>query len=312
LTQTALAVLSGKFASAQFSLVSPSGSVIQTIPLAQGVEHADPDNFIGTFVLPPQPFRVIATGVDAAGVNFQRVYPTLFAGSTVSVTATNTFDSLKPGVAASLTYNVSNLGLATETFQISASNDASVFASVNPSTLTLTAGDSAPVSLSVTIPSGTPLGTAVEFVVTAASTTDPALRNSAVQGLSVADVVIDTVSPVITVAASKVRPPRGRDLMLAVSGTVADSGGSGLDLSSPGYAIVDDVGNIRKTGSFAAAADGTYSFIVTVPRLEDSHIATKKIDGDDGRRRLTVSVFAADNAGNVGAGSATVVKRDTD
>jgi hypothetical protein len=111
-TQTVVARLFGTTTNAAYSAITEAGDALQVLPLAQGDPNAAPDDYVGTITLPTQPFRVVATGKDAAGVSFQRTIPILFQPETVKVTPANQLDGLPQGQPASLTYTVQNVGTA--------------------------------------------------------------------------------------------------------------------------------------------------------------------------------------------------------
>jgi hypothetical protein len=130
------------------------------------------------------------------GLPYQRLFSTLFRAQSVEVKINNTVSNLPAGATTSLSFLVHNLG-ADGTFQILAADNRGFISSVQPTSLTLVAGGSGNLSVDVSVPVGTPDGTDVSIAVTATSTSDPTITNSATQTLSVGGVV-DTTPPTIT------------------------------------------------------------------------------------------------------------------
>jgi hypothetical protein len=289
-SQTGLAILQGPFASANFKLVSQSSTDLQTINLAQGDPDAEASEFVGSFVVPSQPFRVVVTGIDNLGQAFQRIFPQLFTGESVTIAASNTIDSVPAGSTSSLSYTVTNLGPAS-TFIITASDNQGFISGVNPPTLPLTSGASGSVMIAVTVPSNVPPNTVIGLTATATDAANPADNNTTVQSLLVAPV--DRTPPTINVAAdpSTLWPPNGRMIGVTVSGTITDTG-SGVDQSSGTFTVSDEDGNVQPSGAITINADGTYSFNV---QLQSARSGT-----DRNGRQYTVNVYVKDKAGNVG------------
>jgi hypothetical protein len=84
---------------------------------------------------------------------------------------------------------------------------------------------------------------------------------------------------------------------VTISGTITDTD-SGVNLSSGRFAVSDEYGTVQPAGPFTINPDGTYLFTVN---LEASRRGSDK-DG----RQYTISVFAKDNAGNLGFSSLIV------
>ncbi|MGB8509730.1 MAG: HET-C-related protein, partial [Pyrinomonadaceae bacterium] len=82
---TGEAAMLGSFAATTFKLVSEEGETLKEINLARDVPDAPPDHFVGTFVLPTVPFRVVATGNDSGGFPYQRTFPTVYRAQVVGV-----------------------------------------------------------------------------------------------------------------------------------------------------------------------------------------------------------------------------------
>jgi FG-GAP-like repeat/FG-GAP repeat len=106
--------------------------------------------------------------------------------------------------------------------------------------------------------------------------------------------VIDTTPPLITLAISRATlwPPNGKMVPVEVSGRITDTG-SGVDVSSVAYSVMDEYAEVQPTGAISLGAGGTYSFPVW---LQESRLSTD-LDG----RQYTITVRASDNAGNGGS-----------
>jgi hypothetical protein len=111
----------------------------------------------------------------------------------------------------------------------------------------------------------------------------------------------ETKPPTITVSAtpSKLWPPNKLIVPVTVSGTMKDTGGSGVNLSTAAYVVMDEYGLVQPKGAVTPGSDGSYSFIIQLQ-------ASRKGDDEDGRQyRITVSV--EDDAGNKGSSSTQVI-----
>jgi hypothetical protein len=112
---------------------------------------------------------------------------------------------------------------------------------------------------------------------------------------------VDTIPPAMTVAASPATlwPPNGKLVSVTVSGTMTDEpGGSGVNLGSAAYVVMDEYGQIQPRGSLTPGADGRYTFAVALE-------ASRRGNDRDGRH-YTIAVSANDHAGNLGVASTLV------
>jgi uncharacterized repeat protein (TIGR01451 family) len=183
-TPTGLAIMQGTFSKVSFELVSQAGLTLQSVTLAPDDPNAASGEFVGSFQLPAQPFRLQASGTDSAGHAFRRVFPQLFSGESVLVTTSNTIDTLPSAQSTSLAYSVTNSGPA-GTFSITAMDNRGFVNGVNPAQVTLATGESKMFDITLTVAAGTPSGTAMELTTVVTDITDPAIKNTAVQFLTV-------------------------------------------------------------------------------------------------------------------------------
>lgn len=109
---------------------------------------------------------------------------------------------------------------------------------------------------------------------------------------------LDSGAPLINVAASpSSAPKRNAALNVTISGSVTDTP-SGVKPGSATYAVVDEYGVKQPTGSVFLQSNGSYSFTLSLP-------ATRNNKDSDGHK-YTITVRAADQAGNTGAASTVV------
>jgi parallel beta-helix repeat protein len=111
----------------------------------------------------------------------------------------------------------------------------------------------------------------------------------------------DTTPPSITATANKTTlwPPTGQLVPVKMTGTITDNvGGSGVDLNTVDYAVVDEYGQVQPSASVTLAVDGSYSFTVYLP--------ASRLDSDRNGRTFTICVSAKDNAGNPASKSVVV------
>jgi hypothetical protein len=241
------AELTGGFSSAQFEFRSPSGAILQILPLQQGTDNAS-DLFVGSVTPPSTPFVVYATGHTTSGASFQRLLPGTITPQSVTITAPSPVD-LIPGGSTSYTFQVQNLG-SVETFHIEVADDKGFLASITPTDLSLNAGETMDVTVGLQAPADAMLGTSDTLTVTA--TGGSGTRNFAV-------VVTDVRSPSYIVITSA-SPPNGG----TTSGAGTFASGSTVTVnatSNAGYGFV----NWTENGSVVSTSS-SYSFTVTADR----------------------------------------------
>jgi len=261
--QLARAVVKGAYKTAVFSLVDETGAALQTINLATG-DFLAPTDFIGSFVVPTVPFRLQVSGTDSRNVQYQRIATPLYTASTVSVVPEYKTRVLVAGARTTLTYNVTNVAGAKDTFQLSANDSQGYPASAAPASVVLGQGETANVSVTVDTPAGAKIGARVDVSVTATSATNASLSNIGVDTLHVA-ATTDTKAPNIALTATTTAMRRSDDTTVTLKGTVTN-GGSGVDFKSGVYAIRQKNTLIEQNGPFQIASDGAFRFTI---RLDD-------------------------------------------
>jgi hypothetical protein len=121
------------------------------------------------------------------------------------------------------------------------------------------------------------------------------------EALAFSPMPISTPPLVVTVSANPTTlwPPNRKLVPITVSGTITDRGGSGVNVSSAAYAVMDEYGQIQPRGNITLGADGRYTFTVALE-------ASRRGNDQDGRH-YTIAVSAKDNAGNLGVSSTIVI-----
>jgi hypothetical protein len=110
----------------------------------------------------------------------------------------------------------------------------------------------------------------------------------------------DTLPPAITASASPdiLWPANSKMVSVRVTGTIRDSG-TGVRPGSAAYAVVDEYGRIEPHGSISVASDGSYSVTVLLQASREG--------GDRDGRHYTMTISAADKAGNIGSKQVVVI-----
>lgn len=252
--QLARARVFGPSGSVQFERVALDGTVLGALALtAGGHPDAAADDYVGSLVLPAEPFRVYARGVDPSGAAFLRAFPPTFRGQTVKVETVTTGARLTPGATTTIQFRVVNLGAA-GSFRVTAADDARFVTGVTPPVVSLGAGESAIATVSLFVPASTTR----EFdtlTVSARSTTNPDVGNNALLGLpvGVADGDSDGVPDDTDACPSSDLAPT-----IVIDG--CDSGVGNL-LQTDGCTLSDLIGQI------AAAASNHGDFVSGVAHL---------------------------------------------
>lgn len=109
---------------------------------------------------------------------------------------------------------------------------------------------------------------------------------------------IDSGSPLITAAASpSTASKRSTPISVTIYGRITDTP-SGVKPGSATYSVIDEYGLTQPSGAVVLQSDGSYSFRLSLP-------ATRK-GGDTNGHKYTITIQAADQAGNTGAASTVV------
>lgn len=110
----------------------------------------------------------------------------------------------------------------------------------------------------------------------------------------------DTSPPAITVSASPsiLWPPNGRLVPVTVFGTITDTV-SGVNPTSPTYAVKDEYGLVQPSGAISLGPGGSYSFLIL--------LQASRLGSDFNGRHYEITVRAKNNAGNLGSKTAVVI-----
>jgi hypothetical protein len=119
------------------------------------------DEVVGNVELPDRPFRLSLSGMDPTGHPYQRMYAPLFRAESVEVVAPAGAETLQRGLTTALSFEVRNVGPGA-TFQVMAA-DGRFVRRADPATLRIETGESARVTVWLTVPVDT---TATETDVT--------------------------------------------------------------------------------------------------------------------------------------------------
>lgn len=156
--QQARATVLGPVGTAAFSLVAEDGSLLADLPATHGAE-ANADEWLASFVLPPERFRVRVTGTDSGGRPYLRTYPELFLGRTVKVEALGGgFGAFAPGLSTVVRFQVTNLGAA-DSFTITAVDERGFIRAPSPAFVMLDPNQSRTIDVPLVIPSSAAVGT---------------------------------------------------------------------------------------------------------------------------------------------------------
>lgn len=312
-TTTSLAALRGPFAEVRFELVDRAGDPIGPLDLELGNEHAALDEYVGATVLPAQPFRVAAVGLDEAGNAFRRLFPPVFRVQPIEVrvVAASLVEELPIGATTTLRFTVTNHG-APDTFAVRAAEANGFVRRVAPTVVTLGMGESAEIEIDLLPPAGADPAATALLTVSATSTADPAIANGtavelplgggaapdcgAADGTSIAAWPPNHRMEAIELATALavVTAPGGEPVTFTVDSIRQDepllgtgSGDTAPDGAGIGTGVAevrverDGKGNGRvyEIGFTAASSGGscTGSFQVTVPQSQNGEPAT-----DDG------------------------------
>jgi uncharacterized repeat protein (TIGR01451 family) len=165
---------------------------------------------------------------------------------------------------------------------------------------TLGNGNAVTITIQATLSATAADGTLANTPSVTSDTSDPDTSNNSGSAASaIITAIADKTPPAIAISANPLSlwPPNGNMVPVTVSGTITDAD-SGVNPGSGSFAVSDEYGTVQPAGSLPINPDGTYSFIVN---LEASRHGNDK-DG----RQYTVTVFAKDNAGNLGSSSIVV------
>jgi hypothetical protein len=127
--------LSSEVKSATFALVSLDAEPLQNLEL----KPLGKEEFVGTFTLPGEPFRVVVTGLDESGIPYQRIFATLFHAEDIEVIPPTGVGTLVAGAVSPVTFTIRNFGPSVRLNLVAVDGRGNVIR-VEPSTLQLDQG----------------------------------------------------------------------------------------------------------------------------------------------------------------------------
>jgi hypothetical protein len=158
----------------EFTLLSDQAKPLSTAPLKEAADGS----WTGIIDVPSEPFRLAVTGVDAAGVRYQRSSRQIFEAELVEVRPANPEAALKPQAETVLTFTVHNAGPRAR-FRISTLPGAGLTAQVEPAAIELGEGAEQQVKVWVSAGAAAAPGTNSDLIVTASTDAPRATSNSA-------------------------------------------------------------------------------------------------------------------------------------
>lgn len=173
------ATLLGPFATANFELVDASGVPFDSLALEQDFLFANPEHFLGSVDLPSVPFRISVSGLDPSGLPYQRQYPVVYRAQSVAVAVMGApVLGVSPGSTVQVRFVVTNLG-PSGAFVNTATDELGFVTSVRPSVVSLNPDESAEVTVTLRVPTGTEEGAASVITFTSTRGDDVSVFNSA-------------------------------------------------------------------------------------------------------------------------------------
>ena len=191
------ATVLGPASTATFTLVDENGATLGPVSLTQNFPNAGADRYLGSFALPPVPFRVAVSGVDNTGLPYRRISRALYRGQSVGLAVElAAAGTIEAGGTTTFDVTVRNVG-ADATFTFTAVADAAdVGVGAAPSSLTIDTGATATTTLTVQAPPNAAPGSTIVVTITGTSTADPGITNSASVELTV--ITPDVTAPELT------------------------------------------------------------------------------------------------------------------
>ena len=289
------AVVDGNPATLDFALRNPDATAIAPIAL----DRAGEDRYQGNVTAPASDFLVYATGLDANGARYQRVFRQFFKGQSVRVSPRQMFQTAAPGSDVSYLFDVTNLGGTPMTYVLRY-DSSSRYRVIGPAFLSLGAGETKSVTLTVTIPPSALDGSDDSLSLVVTSTSDPGVTNNAVVTTIVSG---DNTPPNVAGAvpsADRIDPPNGKFVPIAING-VTDPDGDPVTIT---------ISSIRQDEAVNATGDGNTCPDAGGVGTSTALLRAERSGTGDGRI-YEIGFTASDGRGGVSSGSVRVcVPRD--
>lgn len=174
--------LSGPGKQLSFALRTPEDKSVRSIALKPIHTDKDSQELDGTFEPPAQPFRIVASGVDAKGHRFQRVHEAEVRPATIEILL-HEMPDLGAGQTAAFAFQVRNLG-DRDAFRVKVVCAKQWPVQADRPELALAKGENGNVIVNVSVPAETPPYTSTDLIVTVSSKSNPDVYNGFVQHLS--------------------------------------------------------------------------------------------------------------------------------
>ena len=129
-----------------FGMVSVDAHLLQTVNL----KPIGDEEFVGRVTLPDEPFRVVVTGLDESGAQFQRIFAALFHAAVIEVIPP-TLDTLVAGTTTPIVFTIRNLGPAVN-LTLVASDGRGKIVPVEPPILQLDSGSEGAATVRLAVP----------------------------------------------------------------------------------------------------------------------------------------------------------------
>ena len=172
---------------ATFRLIDETGATLRNVSLRKRLPDSSGDDYLGTFDPPAVPFRIVMNGLEESGAPVQRVHPVTFRAQPVAVFFTRPMlDVVAPGSSRRFSFAVTNVGNEAATFALKVTTTVGEIRDLSPAVVTVQPGTSATPSFSLAVPAHAERFFDVELRMTATSTADDAVSNSASARLDVA------------------------------------------------------------------------------------------------------------------------------
>lgn len=259
------AALLGPWATASFELVDGDGQSLGPVDLAQGYPDSDRSHFMGTLDLPSASFRVSVEGLDEAGYPYRRQYPAVYRAQSLAVAVDGAeLVEVASGSTIQVDFTVTNLGTA-GTFTASAVDSEGFVSGVTPTGLSLAAGATGTVRVTLDVPASAIEGLGSALTVTVTRAGDATVFNSARASILVggnqppdcsaaalADVVLwppnGTLQEIDVAAEADVTDPDGDEVTVEILAITQDEPVDGLgdgDTAPDGLGLGESMARVR-------------------------------------------------------------------
>lgn len=289
-TVTGEARVSGERSSVAFGVRNPDATAIAPLALSEARENV----FQGDVAAPPTDFLVYANGVDINGQPFQRVFRQFFKAQTVRVTPKQLFQVVAPGASAAFEFDVTNLSDVPMSYVLYR-NSASGYPVSGPSSLSLAAGETKTVALTVTVSPFAATGTEDPLSLVVTGTADPGVTNNAVVSTLVGSNNLPPDVSSATPSQDRLFPPNGKFEEIDIEGVVDPDGDD----------VTITIDSIQQDEPVDLSGDGSTCPDAGGVGTPTAMLRAERAGGGDGRVYV-IAFTASDGRGGTASGSVTV------